>query len=353
MLMLGDAPRWLRIADDAITARGDGATIVEPEDRIVAVVPAQDVTIHHAELPDLAEAQAQAAARLLVAEQSAASADTLHVAVGRADSGGDRPVVAIDRGRMAAHLADMALAGIDPDVMIAAPMLLARPAEGFVRGDLGQETVVRGHDGAFVDDPVLTPLLTQGAAVTLDHAALERSLIDGVRLPEVDLRQGIFAKRRSWRIDKRALRRIAWLGLGIALATLLYHVVQLVRLDLAADRIEANNLAIAAAALPAGTNINNPLIQVQEQLNSVRGPGGGMMPLAAAVASAASATPNVELTSMIFDGGGTLRVTARATAVQDLTAFETRLTTAGLSSAAGPAMVDQGRQIRDFTVSAK
>ncbi len=353
VLMLGDAPRWLRVANDAIVSRGDGATLVEPEDRVVAVVSANDVTIHHANLPDLAEAQALAAARLMIAEQSAAPAGSLHVAVGTADGAGDRPVVTIDRGRMAALLADMAVAGIDPDVMVAAPMLLARPETGFVLGNFGNETILRGHDSAFVDDPVLTPLLTGDLVTALDRQALERGLIEGVTNPEVDMRQGIFTKRRAWGLDWVRLRRIGWLAVALALVTLLFAIIQLVRLNMAADRIEANNIVIARGALPPGTNINNPLIQVQEQLNNLRGPGGGMLPLAAGVASASNATPNVELTSMIFDGGGTLRITARATSAADLTTFETRLAGAGLTSAAGPALVDQGRQIRDYTVSVK
>ena len=351
--MLGETPRWLRVADGVVVARGDGAMLAEPEEYVVAVVPAHDVTIHHAELPDLSELQAQAAARLMIAEQSASSAESLHVAVGRATVNGDRPVVAIDRARMTAWLVDMAAAGVDPDSMVAAPMLLPRPAEGFIKGDFGNETILRGRDTAFVDDPVLTPLLTGGTAVALDPEALERGFVDGVTDPEVDLRQGIFTKRRVWGLDWVRLRRIGWLAVGIAVATLLFHVMQLVRLNMAADRIEANNVVTAGAALPPGTTVNNPLLQVQEQLNSLRGPGGGMLPLAAGVATAANATPNVELTSMIFDGGGTLRITARATSAADLTAFETALAAAGLSSASGPVLVDQGRQIRDFTVSAK
>ncbi len=353
VLMLGDVPRWLRVVDNAIVARGDGMTSPSAEDHVVAVVPAHDVTIHHAKLPDLAEAQALAAARLMIAEQSAAPAGSLHIAVGQTNGAGDRAVVAIDRGRMAALLADMAVIGIDPDAVVAAPMLLVRPETGFVRGNFGDETILRGPDGAFIDDPILTSLLTGGAVTTLERAALEHGLVAGVTNLEVDLRQGIFAKRRAWGLDWVRLRRIGWLALALAAVTLLFHIVQLVRLNMAADRIEANNTVTARAALPPGTNINNPLIQVQEQLNNLRGPGGGMLPLAAGVATAANATPNVELTSMIFDGGGTLRITARTTSAADLATFETRLAGAGLTSAAGPALVDQGRQIRDYTVSIK
>ena len=353
VLMPGDAPRWLRISGSDIVARGEGLAAHDPEDHVVAVVPTQHVTIHHADLPDLSEPQAQSAARLLMAEQSASSAAALHVAVGKANGAGDRPVVAIDRERMVSFLADMAAQGHDPDAVVAAPMLLARPEVGYVKGDFGSEIILRGHDKAFADDPILTPLLTGGVITTLDRAALERGLVQGVTDPEVDLRQGIFAKRRAWGLDWVRLRRIGWLALAVAVATLLFHIVQLLRLNMAADRIEANNLTIARAALPPGTNVNNALVQVQEQLNGLRGPGGGMLPLAAGVANAAQAIPNLELTSLIFDGGGTLRVTARAATVADLTMFESRLTSVGLKSAAGPALVDQGRQVRDYTVSVR
>ena len=353
VLMPGDVPHWLRISDSQITARGEGLAAHDPDDHVVAVVPAQDVMIYHAALPDLSEPQALAAARLIVAEQSASSADALHVAIGKANGAGDRPVVAVDRMKMVALLTDLAALGHDPDAVVAMPMLLKRPDAGFVKGNFGNDIIVRGPDGAFADDPILTPLLTGGAVTTLARAALEDGLVAAVANPEVDLRQGIFAKRRAWGLDWSRLRRIGWLALALAVAILLFYVVQLVRLNMAASRIEANNVIAARAALPPGTNVNNPLLQLQEQLNTQRGPGGGLLPLAAAVASATSNTPNLELTSMIFDGGGTLRVTVRAPTPTDLMIFEGELKKSGLTPASGPTLVDQGRQIRDYTVSAK
>lgn len=353
VLMPGETPHWLRISDGEIISRGEGLVAHHPDDHVVAVVPAQDVTIHHADLPDLSEPQAQAAARLMMADQSASLATMLHVAVGKANGAGDRPIVAMDRVTMTALLADMAAQGHDPDSVVAAPMLLARPTTGFVKGNFGSDVVLRGVDSGFADDPILTPLLTGGIVTTLDRKTLERDLVRAVSNPEVDLRQGIFAKRRAWGLDWARLRQIGWLALALILVMSLYAIVQLVRLNMAADRIETENMIAARAALPAGTTVNNPLVQVQEQLNSLRGPGGGMLPLAAAVASAASATPNLELTSLIFDGGGTLRITARAPTPTDQMVFEAKLKEAGLTPASGPTMVDQGQQIRDYTVTAK
>lgn len=351
--MPGTQPRWLRVSGESIVARGEGVVVADGDERVVAVVPAADVTLHQIALPDLSEPQALAAARLTIADQSAAPAGSLHVAVGRARLDGERTAVAVDRGLMAGLLADLAVQGFDPDAVIAAPMLLARPETGFVRGDFGSEVIVRGPDSGFVDDPLLTPLLTGGDVTTLDLEALERGLVDATTEPEVDLRQGVFAKRRTWAIDWARLRFIGRLAAVLAIATLAFAIVQLIRLNGTADRLEANSMTIAAAALPPGTNINNPLIQVQEQLNALRGPGGGLLPLAAGVAGAAEATTNLELTSLVFDGGGTLRVTARALSPTDLTLFETKLAGAGLAAAPGPALVDQGRQVRDYTVSVR
>ncbi len=353
VLMTGTVPRWLRITDAGISARGDGFVTAESEERVVAVVPAEDVALRHVALPDLSEPQALAAARLAMAEHCAAPVQTLHVAVGVADATGDRPVVAIDRAKLSAMLDMLSAAGFDPDSVVAAPLLVARPGEGFVKADLGSEIIVRGRDSAFADDPVLTPILTGGAVDTLDRARIERGIVGAVGNPEVDLRQGIFAKRRTWGLDKARLRRIGWLGIAVVALSLAFFVVQLVRLDMAADRIEANNLAIAQAVLPPGTTVNNAMLQVQDQLNALRGPGGGLLPLASAVAGAVNTTPNIELSAMIFDGGGTLRITARAPAQGDLAAFDMKLNAAGLVAAPGPILVDQGRQIRDYTVSIK
>lgn len=353
VLLTGVEPRWLRISDGSIVARGDGFAEAVTDERVVAVLPADDATISHADLPDLSEPQAQAAARMMAAETSAMPVAGLHVAVGAANAAGGRPVVAVERSKFSALLALLADAGYDPDSVLAAPMLIARPDVGFVKADLGTEIVVRGLDRGFADDPVLTPLVAGDAVTMLDRARVERELVEAVATPEVDLRQGAFAKRRAWGLDKTRLRRIGWLALGVAALTLLFYIVQLVRLDMAADRIEGNNMITAQAALPPGTNVNNALLQVREQLNAMRGPGGGLIPLATSVTSAVDTTPNIELTSMIFDGGGTLRITARAPAVTDLTAFEAKLAAAGLTPAAGPTLVDQGRQVRDYTVSVR
>ena len=58
--------RWLRIADGAVGGRGEGFPVIAEGDepRLVAIAPADAVTLHWAELPDRALAQSVAAARI-------------------------------------------------------------------------------------------------------------------------------------------------------------------------------------------------------------------------------------------------------------------------------------------------
>ena len=69
LLFLDDAaPGWLRLKDGVVAARGgDGSPPPLPDDaavrdRVVAVVPAADVTVQWVDLPALAPAQAAASA---------------------------------------------------------------------------------------------------------------------------------------------------------------------------------------------------------------------------------------------------------------------------------------------------
>ena len=93
--------------------------------RRAAAVPGDEVAIHWLDLAEgLAPAQAAAAARLMLADASAAPLADMHVAVGRRENG-LTPVALVPNARMAAWLAAW-VAG-DPDI-VAALALPAAPA---------------------------------------------------------------------------------------------------------------------------------------------------------------------------------------------------------------------------------
>lgn len=331
-LVLFDS-HWLRIDGDTIVARGERPTTASDEDqRVVAIVPGAETVVHSLGVEGLTDAQARGAAKLALADTSAAPVETLHVAVGP-EFEGARTAVAIDATQMTQRLVDLAAAGFDPDAMIPSLLVVPGPESGFVRAVLGNEAIVRGDGVAFADDPVLTPLLAPGEIVTLDRAGTEAALVRAAMTPPVDLRQGVFAKRRRWVIDRERLRAIAWLAAACAATFLLVPLAQLVNLNLTASRIEARNMARAQAALPPGTVVVNPVAQLDERLGAFGLQNGGFLPLAGSVAMAVEATPGVEIERLVYNGAEGLRAGIRSPNAPDLQGLIVKIAPTGIAVA--------------------
>ncbi|MGN6620485.1 MAG: type II secretion system protein GspL [Sphingomonas sp.] len=310
--------RWLRVAGGAIVSRGEGMPAAESSDdadpaRWIAVAPAEAVTLHWATLPDRSTAQSVAAARIAVSEASAAPMADLHVAVGRETAQEERPIGVVGNASMQAWLAMLAQSGIDPDVMVPAPMLLPRPDAGFVRADLAGHAVVRGATSGFADEARLTELITgEDPPETLDREAVEAAIVAAVAAPTLNLRQGPFAKRRRRAIDWALVRRLAWLGAAIVAVSILISVFRIIRTEVSASGIEQRADMIAQQGLPAGTTITDPQRQLSGRLAGMRGGGLGFSGTAAAAFAAVQAVPGTELTALDFSDGGALKISVTA-----------------------------------------
>lgn len=316
---------WLRIDGDTIVARGERPVPVEDSDtRVVAIVPAAKTVLHSLAIEGLTEPQARGAARLAMADTAVVPVETLHVAVGP-DVDGTRAAIAIDATHMTQRLVDLAAEGFDPDAMVPALLVPPHPDSGFVRALLGDESVVRGPDVAFADDPVLTPLLAPGDIVTLDREAIEAALIAAVLVPPLDLRQGQFAKRRRWAVDRTKLRTIQWLAAACLATLLLVPLARLINLTWTASAVEARSIARAQAAMP-GVTIVNPVAQLDERLGALGLQNGGFLPLASAMAAAVEAVPGVEVERLTYAGPAGLSVGIRAPNPADLQSLSTRIT---------------------------
>ena len=303
--------RWLAVRDSVVSGRGEGVPVIDPaaELPVLAIAPAGAVTLHWADLPDASTAQSVAAARLLVAEASATPLDELHVAVGREEDTTERPIAVVRAERMVAWLAELAGVGVDPRWMIPSPMLLPRPAEGFVLGDLGGERVLRSASSGFGDEPGLTELITAGVAVEeLAPDTLEAAILRAAAVPPLDLRQGPFARRRRrLALDWALIRRLGALFAAILAVTLTIAIVQLVRLNRSAADLEAQADTVARGALPPGASVSNADRQLDERLLQLRGAGAGFSGSAAAVFAAVRGVPGTEVRALAFDADGTLR----------------------------------------------
>lgn len=346
--------RWLRIADDMVSSRGEGfPDSVDPDaPPPVAIVPADAVTLHWAELPDRSVAQSVTAARMLAADASASPIADLHVAVGREDDHAERPIGVVSVSQMHHWLAALAANGVDPAMVLPAPMLLPRPDEGYVRADLGGEGVVRGATSGFADEARLTELVTGGAApTTLGRDELEAAIVAAVTSPALDLRQGIFARRRKFAIDWALVRRLGWLSVAILTVTLFITLVAIMKYGMAADALEQRADTLARQGLPRGETVNNADRQLDERLSRLRGGGLGFSRTAAAVASAVRSVPGAELTALAFDANGDARATITADREAAATDVKTRIEAQGFTVPPTTFESANGRVSGQLTVS--
>lgn len=305
----------------------------EPPARVALEVPGEQVAVHWLELQEgLAPAQAVAAARLMLADASAEPLSQMHLAVGRPE-GGLTPAALVPRERMTAWLDVAAAAGLDPDLVVPAPLLLLPPASGFVRRDRGNEADYRGAAAAFTLEAELAEHLVGGAAVEdIDETRFEAGLASLLGAAPVNLRQGPFARRRQWRLEAGRLRRVAVLALALVLLTLIVQVATIVAYTFAADRLESEADALA-------TNVS-----------STAGQGPGFGPLAATLFESVRTTPNVEVTRIEYRPDGSLGATMLMDGPPTFTALQTRLQASGLRVEPGEMRTAGGRPSADVTL---
>nr|WP_295665558.1 type II secretion system protein GspL [Sphingomonas sp.] len=356
-LPAADLPwRWLRISGDVVQARGEGFPDWYDEDAPppVAVVPADAVTLHWAELPDRSIAQAVTAARMLAADASASPIGDLHVAVGREGDQTERPIGVVSARAMTGWLATLAANGVDPGALLPAPMLLPRPDEGFLRADLGGEGVVRGTTSGFADEARLTELVTGGTApIVLGRDELEAAIVAAVASPALDLRQGAFARRRRFAIDWALVRRLAWLSVAILTVTLVISLVSILKYSFAADALAQRTDLLARQGLTRGETVNDADRQLDERLSRLRGAGLGFTRTGAALFSAVRAVPGAEISTLAFDPNGDIRATVSTEREGQATDVRLRVEAQGFAARLSTLESSGGRVTGQITVSAK
>lgn len=329
----GALNRWLLVGDGGVAARGDassGLPDLPVGTPAILAVSGAAVSIHWLELAgDLTQAQAAAAARLMLADAVAAPLADMHVAVGRREQG--LTPAAITPSALVAHWLSL---GLDPEAVIPEPLLLPPPESGFVRRDHGGLSDYRGPAAAFTIEPELAEALTGDAPViTIGEPAFEAGLPAVLAAPVLDLRQGAFARRRQWTVERTNLRRVALLALLLVALTLVVQIATLLSYAFAAD--EAEREAASLGAGRAGTS---------------RPAGPGFGPVSAVLFDAIRSTPNVELTRLEYRGDGSLTATVLLDNPATLPALDARVEAGGLASEAGEIRSAGGRPTADLTV---
>ncbi|HEV2817886.1 MAG TPA: type II secretion system protein GspL [Allosphingosinicella sp.] len=288
--------------------------IVVPGAGTALAVPGTQVAIHWLDLAgDLTPAQAAAAARLMLADASADPLGELHVAAGRPEKG-LTPIALAPIAWMQEWVAG------DPDLIVPESLLLAPPAEGLVRRGLDH----RGLAAAFSVEPGLAELVIGDAPVEeIGEEAFEAGLAAALADPVLNLRQGAFARRRHWKVDRSNLRRVALLAAALALVSLVLQLATILRYKFDTDRLEAEAAALGGPATAASR------------------PGFGA--LAPLLFEAVRSTPNLELTRLEYRPDGSLGATLSVDSPATLAAFRARAEASGLSVEGGSLTSAGGR----------
>ncbi|MBB3981090.1 general secretion pathway protein L [Sphingobium fontiphilum] len=354
-------PRWMRVVGDAVVQSGEGTNWLSacglaalPEGCVVMLTPPAALTpLHFIVYPDLAARQGRAAARLAAVSDAIVPAERLF-AVDNGNNDPARPhvVASLTRADMVHWLAWCAQHGLDPDLIVPAPLFLPEPETGFTRGMVAGAAVLRGTDMAAPGDMAALLLPADALVRDISDAIVEDAMVAALAAPPINLRSSEFAKQRQRTIDNRALRRMAlWTGL-ILLASLLIALIGIARYRMEAARLDRDSLALAQQVLPQATDLIAAQAEIEARL-AVRGAGGSTFsaPLSGLI-NAMQGAPGVAVTALSRDPDGLLRVTLAAARAQDINIVLVALQSAGFTITATSSQDPGGRTLADITVKA-
>ncbi len=317
--------RWRLVSGGAVVGRGDEVAELpeaRPWVRVVLAVPGTDVALHWADLAEnLTAVQAAAAARLRIADEATEPVNDLHIAAGRVERG-LTCVAVVPAARMAAWIASARAVGVEPEIILPAPLLLLAPGEGLVRYAGGDVPDYRGVARAFSIEDELAAVLVGGAPVTdIDDSEREAGLGPALAAPVINLRQGVFARRREWALDWPRIRRMAALAVVLLLLSLAIQLVTIMRTTFAADRVQAEATELRRAT-PGSVRL-------------------AYAPIAGVLFEAVRDTPNVTLTQVVYQPDGTLRASLLADTPATMDLVRGRIEARGLQ-AVGALPTDMG-----------
>ncbi|MCF8707550.1 type II secretion system protein GspL [Rhizorhapis sp. SPR117] len=357
-----EEPLWMRIVGGEMIQHGIGAgwlhatglEAVPKGDRIMLVAPVTHTTLHWTDFPDLPPRQGRAAARLLALDNSIGPAETLHVATAETANPEDSHNVAVvARAQMAHWLLWAQQHGLDPDVILPAALLLPHPEEGFVRGVIGGQTVVRGSDCAMAaTDPLCAPIIGDAPVRDIPPDAINRAAIAALEEPPLNLRQGDFARRAKKMLDWALVRRLAAMVGLIAFGSLLIALILIMKYSFAASAVDAESVALARTVLPRVEGTANAQAQLDARLIELGGGGLGFSGPASGLFMAMRNASNVSIANLGHSADGTLRVTLSGPRVEDINIVLIALQEAGFTITAASQQGQGGQVLADITVRA-
>ena len=355
------ALHWWRAENGHIVARGQdftppSQTARDSDTPVVALVPAADTVLRTLDMGDISAPQAEAAARYRAADLSIGG--DVFVAVralgrGEGDSGMRVLCATIARATLADHLAELALRGLDPDIIVPVGLLLPASDQpvSATFGDLGAD---RLGDLILPPDEALGALLLgEAAPVSLDSEARDAALVAAFADPPLNLRQGDFARRTPlFALASGQGRTLAWLFGALLLVSLAIPLIEIGKNYLGADLAERRALASAQRHVPGATDAAQAEAQLDAKL-AARGTGNSVVsvPMSGLLA-AMQPVPGVVIRQADYRPGGIVGAMIAAPRVEDLNAVLIALQNNGYKVTAANRSDATGQAVADITVLA-
>ncbi|WP_017669672.1 type II secretion system protein GspL [Blastomonas sp. AAP53] len=351
------ALHWWQAQDGHIVARGQDFSppAIAADAPVTALIPAADTVIRTLDMGDMTAAQAEAAARYRAADLSIGGDVFVAVrALGKAEGSGMRVLCAtISRATLADHLAELALRGLDPDIIVPVGLLLPA-SDDAISATFGDLAADRLGDLVLPPDETLSSLLLGGStARQLDQDARDGALVAVLTDPPLNLRQGDFARRTPlFALGPGQGRTLAWLLGAVLLVSLAIPLTEIAKNYLGADLAERRALASAQRLVPGAVDVTQAEQQIDAQL-AARGAGNmvASVPLAGLL-SAMQPVPGVVIRQADYRPGGIIGAMIAAPRVEDLNTVLIALQNNGYKVTAANRSDATGQAVADITVLA-
>lgn len=316
----------------------------------IAVAPGAEILTRWLELPARTQAQAAAAASLMLRQELAADRDA-HIALGRRGEDDWRLVVVAEGARMQGWLAQCEALGFRPDVLT--PDHLTPPVladEGVAALRFGDQLALRGPRLALTCEAELAPvILADRPFQVLERPEeIEAAFVALALNPPINLLQGPYAAKRSG-------GPIGWRTLAVALAAaavagVLPGAVKAGRYTLTALRIEGQVARAVAQLAPAeaGADPTAVLRRIEAGAGGAGATGFGVM--AAALFSAVERAPSAKLNSLVYGPDGALRLSLSADSYEEIEAVRAALGEQGFLLEEGGSVNEAGGVVADLLV---